>query len=178
MTTRPIQARIDQARTWLAAIATPIALVAANLPPSETMILIAKGKATHYNPGLMDLVLANRIRWGHLTPQHLAQPHIGYVALRDACHIGSLVWMRFLGTVKPDDVEQDWAGPFLVIDCGAVKDYEYLDRIGFAIDLSYELAVRYNTVGRPIQNVQVWAPLVRSGPIEPVGADPRVRPGN
>jgi len=143
-------ARIAQATAFLAAFAYPIAQVGADLRPTETMILVAKGKATHYSAGVMQVVLHNRIRWKHITPQQLTRPHLGYVALREAKYLGSQVWLVIN--------DETWHGPFLVVDCAALNDYPHLDKIGFAIDLSYELALKYNTVGKPIQNVQVWTP--------------------
>ncbi len=101
-----------------------------------TTLLLAIGIATSYGPGVMDEVVANRTAWGQLP----AASHRGYVALADCDHIGRRVGLEMPGGV--------WMGPMLVADCGAAHDQEYLKRIGFAVDLSYELAVELG-VPRP-----------------------------
>ena len=68
---------------------------------------VAEGKATRYNPGVMDTVVANRVRWGHIDP---GKHHHGYVALADKKYIGELAWIRW-----PDG---RLTGPYLVADCG------------------------------------------------------------
>lgn len=110
-----------------------------------TLILIASGKATSYSPGVMDSVVQNRIRWGQLD---ITQPHVGYVALKDKRYIGERVLLEFPGGA----IE----GPFLVADCGAEEDHELLDYKRFAVDLSYELAVKYGAVRAPVWGVKVW----------------------
>jgi len=44
----------------------------------------------------------------------------------------------------------------LVADCGAAHDQAYLEEIGFAVDLSWELAVRYGVIDDVVDGVRVW----------------------
>jgi hypothetical protein len=122
-----------------------IALLTMPIEPPDDLVDIAYGKATHYAPGVMDRVIANRQRWGQLD---LTQPHLGYVALQSAAYINDRVWLEF-----PDGMV---IGPYLVADCARHADIAYQDRIGFAVDLSYELAAQLQTVGRPVYGVRVW----------------------
>jgi hypothetical protein len=115
-----------------------------------TLIIIASGKATSYNPGVMDGVVANRVKWKHID---ITQPHIGYVALQDKRYLGKRIFLEFPGGY--------FEGPFLVADCGKESDQEHLNEIDFSVDLSYELAVRYGVVKKPLWGVKVW--LVSDG---------------
>jgi len=113
-------------------------------------LLIADGKATHYSPHLMDQVVANRIEWGQLD---LSQPHAGYVAVADCKYLNRLVVLDVPG--------YGFLGPLLVADCGATHDQEHLRQINFAVDLSWELAERINSVNTPRCGVKVylWQPV-------------------
>ena len=113
---------------------------------------IPSGKATHYREGLMDRVVANRVRWGQLD---LSLAHVGYVALADKRWIGRRVILQ-----TPDG---QLYGPLLVSDCGQAAHQQWLRDIGFAVDLSYELAEALDTVGKPLRGVKVslwsdWPP--------------------
>jgi len=107
--------------------------------------IIAEGKATRYNPGVMEQVVANRLRWGQL---NLDRPHAGYVALADCKYLNRMVSLEIPG--------QGSFGPFLVADCGAEEHQQYLQDIGFAVDLSWQLAVRFGAVQAPIRGVKVF----------------------
>ena len=116
-------------------------------------VLLATGIATHYDPGVMDGTVARRQAWGHI---QTGQGEVGYAAMLDRADIGRTVWLLHPnGTV---------VGPVLIADCGAKKDRRRLQQIGFAVDLSFELAVEFGSVGSPIKNFEVW-----SAP--PVGRD-------
>jgi hypothetical protein len=119
-----------------------------------TLIPIAEGKATRYNPGIMERVVANRVRWKQLD---LSQAHAGYIALADPQHLGKLAWIGW-----PDG---RLTGPYLVADCGAQKDQDYLKAIGFAVDLSWELAQQFHVTNRPLPGVTVY--LQRQEEIKP-----------
>lgn len=114
------------------------------------LILIASGKATSYNPGRMDITVQKRIKWGHID---ITKPHLGYVAVADKKYLGETVLLELPGGA----IE----GPFLVADCGAEHDQEALKKNRFAVDLSYELAIKYGAVKKPLYGVKVW--LVSDG---------------
>lgn len=112
-----------------------------------TAILIAEGVATFYNPGVMQPVVANRIEWGHLEPSPQA---VGYVALLDREHVGKVVWLEtptgLLFRVQ-------------VADCAAEQDRARLAQLGFAVDLSWELAESLGGLKGPTDGFRVWARL-------------------
>jgi hypothetical protein len=120
---------------------------------------VADGKATRYNPGVMDRVVANRVRWNHID---LSKPHAGYIALADADYIGEQAWIQW-----PDG---RLTGPYLVADCGANRDQAYLKKIGFAVDLSWELAVKFGVIDKPMPGVRVF--IQREAIESPRGAHP------
>lgn len=110
--------------------------------------LIASGKATRYREGLMQKVVENRLRWKHLTEAQVAAA-AGFVAVADKAYLGRTVYVEW-----PDGT---MTGPYLVADCGAEQDQAYLQRIGFAVDLSWELAGLYlERMDRPRKGVRVW----------------------
>ena len=119
-------------------LATAIAL--ASMQP------VAEGKATRYGPGVMDIAVANRVKWGQID---LSVPHKGYVALAEREHLGRRVVIR-------DASGRLW-GPYLVADCGARHHQGRLDEIGFAVDLSYEVAMEMlPDMDAPLHGVQVY----------------------
>ena len=120
--------------------------------------MIAYGKAMRYSPGVMEQVVENRLRWGHLD---LAKSYKEYVALADCAWLGKLVWLELPnGRVS---------GPHLVADCGAANDQGYLARIGFAVDLSWSLAKELGVIDAPLQGVKVW-------PVDPRNFQWKFRP--
>jgi hypothetical protein len=126
--------------TWEWDMLTKVAAIA--------LVLAASGKATRYNPGVMDIVVKNRLNWGHITQEQVDSAQ-GFVALRDKGNIGDRVLLEL-----PDG---SFAGPYLVVDCGKATDQEHLDKIGFAVDLSYELAEKHLTnINVPLRDVKVW----------------------
>ena len=115
--------------------------------------VIASGVATRYAPGVMDEVVQNRARWGHIDP---AVPVKGYVALLDCDRLGELVWLG-----APDGRV---VGPVMVADCAKAHHREGLAGRGFAVDLSWELAVELGVIGAPVGGFTVWdAPPFWSG---------------
>ena len=107
---------------------------------------IAVGKATRYAPGKMEQVVANRVKWGHIDPTVY---HDGYVAVADCSLLAGRVYLQL-----PDG---RISGPHLVADCGAAHDQQHLIDIGFAVDLSYELAKTLGVMDKPLDNVTVWS---------------------
>ena len=107
--------------------------------------MIASGLATRYDPGVMDQVVENRVDWGQVDPSLLA---LGYVALLDCERIGEPVWLE-----HPDGRV---VGPVVVADCAQEEHREELIGRGFAVDLSYELAVELGAVEAPVMGMKVW----------------------
>ena len=107
--------------------------------------LIVSGLATRYAPDTMSEVVQNRVRWGQVD---LSVEHDGYVALLDAEHIGRTVYLEMPdGTVS---------GPHLVADCAQEKHRGSLIERGWAVDLSYELAMELGVTNGPLPGVRVW----------------------
>lgn len=116
--------------------------------PSEPPL---KGLATYYNPGLMPLVYANRVRAGEITP---CPECVGVVALLRREHLNRRVWLIVEG-YEP-------VGPLLVIDCAPVSLYRYLLGRGWVADLDWPLAQTLHMRG-PI-SLEVWFSDPRSPP--------------
>jgi hypothetical protein len=108
-------------------------------------MLITSGIATRYDPGVMDEVVYNRVQWGQVDPE---TPHLGYVALLDADWIGRQVWIE-----HPDGRV---FGPVVVADCAATGDRARLVQLGFAVDVSWELAQVLGVVDGPVAGFKVW----------------------
>jgi len=109
--------------------------------------LLAAGLATRYDPDVMQAVVANRIEWGQLDPSPEA---VGFVALLDCEHIGKTVWLE-----SPDGL----LFRVQVADCAAGQDRARLIQLGFAVDLSWELAQSLNVVDAPRAGFQIWDQL-------------------
>ena len=121
-------------------------LVAAMLRPTPPIhARIMPGVATYYNPGVMEQVVENRRAWGQLG--EAKSGYVGYVALRDCEDIGRVVWIWWRD-------EEMLEGPFLVADCASMKDWEYLERIDFAVDVDWQTAERHD-MKAPVP-VMVW----------------------
>lgn len=106
---------------------------------------VAEGKATRYDPGLMDQVVENRLTWRQLD---LDQAHRDYVALADCAYLNRRALLVL--------ADGRLSGPHLVADCGAAGDQSHLDDIGFAVDLSWELARELGAVQAPLRGVRVY----------------------
>lgn len=109
--------------------------------------LLAAGLATRYDPDVMQAVVANRIEWGQLEP---SPDSVGFVALLDCDHIGKTVWLE-----TPDGL----LFRVQVADCAANQDRARLVQLGFAVDLSWELAQSLNVVDAPRAGFQIWDQL-------------------
>jgi len=107
--------------------------------------ILAQGKATHYDCGVMDQVVKNRQRWGQIDT---SQFNVGYVAMADCSLLNERVYV-----LLPDG---KIIGPLLVTDCGAEEHQAHLEEIGFAVDLSWDLAVQLDSVGTPIHGVTIF----------------------
>lgn len=119
-------------------------LIAAALADMVLGPMVAEGKATRYSKGVMPEVVAARARWGHID---LDLEHTGYVALADSQYLGERVMLEANGKLY---------GPLLVADCAQQAHMEYLANIGFAVDLSWELAQQIGVIDAPLQGVKVY----------------------
>lgn len=100
------------------------------------LTVIVSGRATYYNAGVMERVVANRLAWGHIAP---CAECIGYVALNDPDLIGQRVWLRRPG--------QPAEGPFLVADCGSLAQRQARSAAGWAVDVDWQTAQRWQMRG-------------------------------
>jgi hypothetical protein len=114
-------------------------------------VLLASGRATRYDPDVMQPVVANRIRWHQIDPN---VEHKGYVALLDFTDVGRLVWLEHDGRID---------GPYMVADCASLQDQARLKRLGWAVDLSWEVAVDWGVVDGPLGGFRVWDRDPREG---------------
>jgi len=105
------------------------------------MVLV--GLATFYAAGVMEQVVANRVRWGQISP---CAECVGHVALLDPETIGRRVWLQAPG--RPVE------GPFLVVDCAAPQDRDYLLSRGWVVDLDWETGQRWG-MNAPLAGVRV-----------------------
>ena len=64
---------------------------------------------------------------------------VGYVALLEPEHIGKRVWLQRVG--------QEPEGPFLVIDCATAAHRAALIERGWAVDVDYQTAQRWQMRG-------------------------------
>ncbi|MFH1486177.1 MAG: hypothetical protein ABIH46_08910 [Chloroflexota bacterium] len=102
--------------------------------PIIFLYVIASGVATHYgHPGMMAYAASY-----HQVPY---REETQVVALKED-YLGEIVYLYF-----PD--LREWTGPYIVGDLANQSDWRYLDKIDFAVDLSYDEAKRLNTIGHP-----------------------------
>lgn len=103
------------------------------------LLLLALGYATRHD--LMPEVVANRVSWGHLPAD--TDP-ASCVALLDCQYLGDTVFLDVQGVTVP----------VTVCDCAKRNHWDRLQRQGWAVDLSPELAER---VQLPQRNVRIWS---------------------
>jgi len=101
------------------------------------------GLATFYAAGVMEQVVAYRTSIGQIAP---CADCVGHVALLDQETIGRQVWLQAPG--RPVE------GPFLVVDCAAPRDREYLLSRGWVVDLDWETGQRWG-MDAPLAGVRV-----------------------
>ena len=111
-------------------------------------IITATGTASQYAPRVMDKVVYNRqhLSTSFSLPGELPNVH-GYVATRDCSDIGKIVYLR------PANCEDCGFERFLVADCAGVADggLSWMVRNNILVEVDYETALRWNTVGRGIK---------------------------
>lgn len=102
--------------------------------------IIVTGWASQYAPGKMESVVAVRQagRTAHDLPTILP-PTDGYIAVLDCAHIGEIWHIEHAGIVES----------FLVVDCaGHTATRQWMTRNNILVEVDYETAVRWQTVGR------------------------------
>lgn len=118
------------------------------------LILIMTGYASQYAPGVMERVI--RVRQAGLTAQGLPQdlPKVdGYAAVPNCEDIGNVFEARPIGS-------REWE-TFLAVDCGCPQGHRFLMSLlptnasqwqqrYAAIEVDYQTAVRWDTVGSGI----------------------------
>jgi len=110
--------------------------------------IIMTGWASQYDQGIMDKVVHNRQNASTFLslPEKLPVVH-GYVASRHCLDIGEIIYLRPLGC-KECAFER-----FLIADCAGVVDggLDWMVRNNIIVEVDYETALRWNTVGRGIR---------------------------
>lgn len=100
-------------------------------PPPRTQ-LPATGQATYYGDGIMQTVLRNRLRWGHIQPGQ-CPACIGYVAM---------LWPADIGRAVCVEVNGQTYGPYLSIDVASSRDRPALIADGWILDVQYQVWFR------------------------------------
>ncbi|MEM7128565.1 MAG: hypothetical protein AAF702_19685 [Chloroflexota bacterium] len=114
-------------------------------PPYEQLSpLPAYGQAMYYNPGIMELVLENRLKAGQVAP---CRDCAGYVAMLRVGDLDRKIWIQL-----PDGTVE---GPFQVIDAADKKHIPMLITKGWIVDIDYETAMRWRMAGP--KSVTLWA---------------------
>ena len=102
----------------------------------EPSALPIQGRAMYYNPGIMEIVLGNRLAAGNVA---VCNECIGYAAMLRVGDLNRKVWIqRRDGTIE---------GPFHVIDAADVKHIDLLLGRDWVIDVDYETAMRWRMAG-------------------------------
>jgi hypothetical protein len=121
-------------------------------------IIIYFSIISQYREGIMEQVIANRqsgSAWVSL-PMNLPRTD-GYIAVRDCNELENIWWVK-----SPNGI---WES-MLVVDCarpaGTDGAAEWMDDENVAMEVDYETAVRWGTVGRGI-----WAEWAKSFPAGP-----------
>lgn len=128
-----------------------VAAVSPTLHQGQTPLPF-QGRAMYYNPGIMETVLVNRLRFGTVD---ICVECIGFVAMLRAGDLNRRVWIQL-----PDATVH---GPFHVIDAADERHVPMLIEKGWAIDVDYETAQRWG-----MRNP--WTVTVLSEP--PANVDP------
>jgi len=113
----------------------------------ETLILIYFSVISQYRKGMMEQVIANRQSgnaWVAL-PTQLPETD-GYIAVYDCSEIGNIWWVE-----SPNGI---WES-MLIVDCamprGTDGAAEWMEENNVAMEVDYQTAVRWGTVGRGVK---------------------------
>lgn len=105
--------------------------------------LPAYGKAMFYNPGVMEIVLENRLDTRVVNHCHEC---VGYVAMLRSGDLNRRIWIQ----LSDSTVE----GPFQVVDAADQKHVEMLLGKSWVVDVDYETAMRWKMAGPRL--VTLW----------------------
>lgn len=110
----------------------------------ELFMVVAIGIASQYGNGVAESVIRVRQTHNVSRPLPLNLPRVdGYVAVRDCDRIGETWWLR------PEGGEWEL---FLVMDCaGSRETRNWMDRNRILVEVDWETAVRWGTVGRGVK---------------------------
>ena len=114
-----------------------------------TGMVILSGIASQYAPGVMEGVVAVRQSGATVADLPHDLPDVdGFVAVKDCDDIGEVIWLRPAGA-------DEWES-FLVADCANPADGAdlWMERNGILVEVDYNTAVRWGTVGKGI-NVEM-----------------------
>ena len=113
------------------------------------LLTLVSGWASQYSPGVMESTVEARQNGccAYNLPKGLP-PVDGFVAVSDCSNIGRLLLLRPEGSKK-------WER-FLAADCAGPGAYEWMLRNNILVEVDYETAVRWNTVGRGIRVEMRW----------------------
>lgn len=107
------------------------------------------GWASQYDRGVMERVIQTRLRYRHI-PSDLST-FDGFVATPYCSDIGRVIYIRPEGTDR-------WER-FLAVDCaGPDETLGWMRRNNILVEVDYNTAVRWNTVGRGIriETMMAW----------------------
>ena len=109
------------------------------------MLIILVGIASQYAPGVMDKTIAIRQipgKTAYTVPQNLSK-YNGFIAMESCVELGNEYY------VKP--VESTTWELFLVVDCsGHSTTSDWMKRNNIIMEVDYNTAVRWDTVGKGI----------------------------
>ena len=129
----------------VALMATLFSAEIAPIPPPAPPALTLRGNVSQYAPGLMSVVVSNRLAWGHVDALR-GLP----IAVEDC---------RLLGRGGVATFDDFGAHRVTVVDCLASHHDDQLFRDGVIFEVGHAAAARFDFVGRG----GVWADLVIDG---------------
>jgi hypothetical protein len=104
--------------------------------------LPASGKAMYYNPGVMEKVVENRLKFKRI---EICEECIGRVAMLRFGDVNRKVWLQFYGS--------HLEGPFHVTDTAATQHVGMLLARDWVLDVDYQTAQRW---GMRMPYVTIW----------------------
>lgn len=112
---------------------------------ASIVVIISTGWASQYAPGVMDRVIRMRQTPGEtFMTLDVDLPVVnGYVAVPECNRIGDILFIRPVG-------QRHWE-KFLVVDCTGRDSYAWMMRNNILVEVDYETAKRWNTIGRGIR---------------------------
>ena len=122
-------------------------------------IIIYFSVISQYRAGIMEMVIENRQSgnaWVSL-PRDLPRTD-GWIAVQDCALLGDIWWVE-----NPNGV---WES-MLIVDCARPPDtdlaYEWMEEENVAMEVDYQTAVRWGTVGKGIK--ALWSKKYPTGPM-------------